>query len=70
MTLHVNLDDHSVGLDTLKDLPGGGGHCGWAYHLLPLVFTSVEALLGDQVGGASHVLVLRLGEVDGRYKKM
>ena len=60
MALHVDLDDNGVGLDTLEDLPGGGGHGGGPDHLVPLVLPGVQTLLGDQVGGASHVLVLGL----------
>ena len=62
VTLHVYLDDHGVCLDAIEDLPGGDGHSGGPYHLLPLLFPCVETLLGDQVCGARHVLVLRLGQ--------
>ena len=78
VSLHVNLDDHGVGLDAVEDFPGGGGHGGRPDHLVPLVLPGVQTLLGDQVGGAGHVLVLGLGhilfaknftELDGSFTK-
>ena len=60
VALHVDLDDHGVSLDAVEDLPGGGGHGGGPDHLLPIVLPGVQTLLGDQVGGAGHVLMLGL----------
>ena len=69
VALHVDLDDDSVGGDLTEDLGGGGGHGGWPNHLVPAVHSAVQRLLGDQVGGPRHVLVLVLRKTGlNRYK--
>ena len=60
MSLYIYLNDDGAGLDVVKYVPGGDGHRWRANHLLPLVLPAVQLVLGDQVGGARHVLVLGL----------
>ena len=60
MTLNVDLDDDGLGLDLLKDVPGGDGDCRGSDDLLPLVVAGVELLPGDEVRGPGHVAVLGL----------
>ena len=60
VSLHIYLNDDGAGLDVLKYVPGGDGDCWRSDDLLPLVLPAVQLVLADQVGGARHVLVLRL----------
>ena len=60
MALYINFYDNNIRVYTVKYVLSSNRNCWRSDHLLPLVLAIVQILLGDEVGGPCHVVVLGL----------